>query len=96
MKIVGIEEKIGVYEDAPYHNVNLHCAEEFNNNDISEGLRVSIVKVRFKVLTKIFGKELTKLEIKSLVGKDIEEFYYDKYGNINGIDFVESTETSKK
>ena len=96
MKIVGIEERIGVYEDNPFHNVNLHCAEEFGNNDKSEGLKVSIVKVKYNVLTKTFGKELTTLEIKSLVGKDVEEFHYDRYGNVSLVEFVDSTETSKK
>ncbi len=96
MKIVGIEEKIGVYEDKPFHNVILHCAEEFYNNDKTEGLRVSKVKVRYDVLTKIFGKELTISEIKSLVGKDVEEFLYDRYSNVKSIEFVEPIETSKK
>ena len=95
MKIMGIEERIGVYEDKPFHNVNFHCAEEFNN-DKSEGLKVSVVKVRYDVLTKTFGKELTTSEIKSLVGKDVEEFLYDKYSNVKAIEFVDSTETSKK
>lgn len=95
MKIIGIEERIGVYEEKPFHNVNFHCAEEFNN-DKSEGLKVSVVKVRYDVLTKTFGKELTTSEIKSLVGRDIEEFLYDKYRNVSFVEFVDSTETSKK
>ncbi len=95
MKIIGIEERIGVYEDKPFHNVNFHCAEEFNN-DKSEGLKVSVVKVRYDVLTKTFGKELTTSEIKSLVGKYIEEFLYDRYRNVSYVEFVDSTETSKK
>ncbi len=96
MKIVGIEEKIGMYEDKPFHNINFHCAEEFDNKDKSDGLKVSIVKVRYNVLTKTFGKELTTAEIKSLVGRDIEEFLYDKYRNVSFVEFVDSTETSKK
>lgn len=95
MKIMGIEERIGVYEDKPFHNVNFHCAEEFNN-DKSEGLKVSVVKVRYDVLTKTFGKELTTSEIKSLVGKYIEEFLYDRYRNVSYVEFADSTETSKK
>ncbi len=96
MKIVGIEEKIGMYEDKPFHNVNFHCAEEFKNNDKCEGLMVSKVKVRYDVLTKTFGKELTTSEIKSLVGKDVEEFHYDRYGKVSLVEFINSTETSKK
>ena len=95
MKIMGIEERIGAYEDKPFHNVNFHCAEEFNN-DKSEGLKVSVVKVRYDVLTKTFGKELTTSEIKSLVGKYIEEFLYDRYRNVSYVEFADSTETSKK
>lgn len=96
MKIIGIEERIGEYESKPFHNVNFHCAEEFNNKDKSEGLKLSVVKVRYDVLTKTFGKELTTSEIKSLVGKYIEEFLYDRYKNVSFVEFVDSTETSKK
>lgn len=94
MKIIGIEERIGEFESKPYHNVNFHCAEEFENEK-SEGVRVSIVKVRYDILTKTFGKELTTSEIKSLVGKDVE-FLYDKYKNVSYVEFANSTETSKK
>lgn len=94
MKIIGIEERIGEFESKPYHNVNFHCAEEFENEK-SEGVRVSIVKVRYDILTKTFGKELTTSEIKSLVGKDVD-FLYDKYKNVSYVEFANSTETSKK
>lgn len=94
MKIIGIEERIGEFENKPYHNVNFHCAEEFENEK-SEGVRVSIVKVRYDILTKTFGKELTTSEIKSLVGKDVD-FLYDKYKNVSYVEFANSTETSKK
>ena len=94
MKIIGIEERIGEFENKPYHNVNFHCAEEFENEK-SEGVRVSIVKVRYDILTKTFGKELTTSEIKSLVGKNVD-FLYDKYKNVSYVEFANSTETSKK
>lgn len=94
MKIIGIEERIGEFESKPYHNVNFHCAEEFENEK-SEGVRVSIVKVRYDILTKTFGKELTTSEIKSLVGKNVD-FLYDKYKNVSYVEFANSTETSKK
>ena len=94
MKIIGIEERIGEFENKPYHNVNFHCAEEFENEK-SEGVRVSIVKVRYDILTKTFGKELTTSEIKSLVGKNVE-FLNDKYKNVSYVEFANSTETSKK
>ena len=94
MKIIGIEERIGEFENKPYHNVNFHCAEEFENEK-SAGVKVSIVKVRYDILTKTFGKELTTSEIKSLVGKDVD-FLYDKYKNVSYVEFANSTETSKK
>ncbi len=94
MKIVGITERIGEFENKPYHNVNFHCAEEFNDEK-SKGLKVSIVKVRYDILTKTFDKELTTSEIKSLVGKDVD-FLYDKYQNVSLVEFYNSTETNKK
>lgn len=94
MKIVGIEERIGEFENKPYHNVNFHCVEELTDEK-SEGLKVSKVKVRYDILTKTFDKELTTSEIKSLLGKGVE-FFYDKYKNVSFVEFLDSTETNKK
>lgn len=96
MKIVGVEERIGVFEKTPYHNVKFHCAEEFKNDDKSKGLKVSVVKIGYKALTKIFGKELTTSEIKSFVGGYIEAVHYNGYGNVSLIEFDDSIVTSKK
>lgn len=94
MKIIGIEERIGEYEDRPYHNVNFHCAEEFASEK-SKGLDVSKVKVRYDVLTDTFGKALTTAEILSLVGKYVK-FHYDKYKNVSIVIFYDPTEVNKK
>lgn len=94
MKIIGIEEKIGEFDNRPYHNVNFHCAEEFNNEK-SNGLRVSTTKVKYDTLTESFDKALTTAEILSLVGQDVD-FYYDKYKNVTIVNVIESTLTDKK
>lgn len=94
MKIIGIEEKIGEYEDRPYHNVNFHCAEEFDNEK-SKGLRVSTTKVKYDTLTECFNKALTTAEILSFVGQDVD-FYYDKYKNVTIVNLIESTPADKK
>lgn len=94
MKIIGIEETSGEFDNRPYHNVNFHCAEEFNNEK-SKGLRVSTTKVKYNVLTESFDKELTTAEILSLVGQDVD-FYYDKYKNVTIVNVIESTSTDKK
>lgn len=94
MKIIGIEEKIGEFDNRPYHNVNFHCAEELNDEN-SKGLKVSIAKVKYDALTNSFDKALTTAEIKSLVGQDVE-FYYDKYKNVTIVNVIESASVDKK
>ncbi len=94
MKIIGIEERIGEFENKPFHNVNFNCAEEFTSEN-SKGLNVSKVKVRYDVLTNSFDKALTNAEILSLVGKDVE-FYYDKYKNVSVVNIFDSNEKKKK
>lgn len=94
IKILGIEERFGEFENKPYHNVYFHCGEEFKNEK-SKGFNVSMVKVRYDTLTKSFEKELTTSEILSLVGKDVE-FYYDKYKNVTFANVFDSAQTDKK
>lgn len=94
MKIIGIEEKIGEFDNKSYHNVNFHCAEEFNN-ERSNGLRVSTTKVKYDALTESFDRTLTTSEILSLVGQDVD-FYYDKYKNVSIVNIIESKSTDKK
>jgi len=94
MKIIGIEERFGEFENKPYHNINFHCAEEFVNEK-SKGLNVSKIKVRYDVLTDSFDKALTTTEVLSLVGKDVE-FYYDKYKNVSIVNVFDSTQATQK
>lgn len=94
MKIVGIEEKLGEFNNKPFHHVYFHCAKEFTNEK-SKGLNVSAVRVRYDALTNSFDKALTSAEILSLVGKDVE-FYYDQYKNVSIVNVFEPAEASKK
>lgn len=94
MKIIGIEETSGEFDNRLYHNVNFHCAEEFKTEK-SKGLRVSTTKVKYNALTESFDKELTTAEILSLVGQDVD-FYYDKYKNVTIVNVIESAPTDKK
>lgn len=94
MRIIGIEEKTGEFNDKPYHNVYFHCAEEFANEK-GKGLNVSIAKVKYDILTDIFEKALTTTEIFSLVGNDVE-FYYDRFRRVKKLDIFESNQPTKK
>lgn len=94
MKIIGIEEKFGEFENKPYHKVHFHCAEEFHNEK-SKGLRVEVVKVKYDILTESFDKALTTAEILSLVGQEVD-FYYDKFKNVSIVNVIESTPADKK
>ncbi|MCL2004085.1 MAG: hypothetical protein FWG72_08805 [Oscillospiraceae bacterium] len=81
MKIIGIEEKEGVYEGTAYHNIHFHGTEPFSN-DKSAGLKTKEIKVKHKILSENFGKALTTKEILTFVGKEVA-FYYDEYKNVN-------------
>lgn len=94
MKIIGIEEKNGVYEGSTFHNVYFHCAKEFDNEK-SKGFNVSKVKVKYDILTECSGKELTTSEILSLLNHDVK-FHYDEYKNVSFVSVFDSNEASKK
>lgn len=94
MKIIGIEEKFGEFENKPYHNVYFHCAKEFDNEN-SKGFNVSKVKVKYDTLTECCGKELTTKEILSLVGQDVK-FHYDEYKNVSFVSVYDSDSESAK
>lgn len=82
-KIVGVEQKSGVYESIQYNNVKCHCTAPFENGKGS-GFKVKEFKVKYSVLSEIVGKQLTEKELAALVGKEVS-FYYDEFKNVSYI-----------
>lgn len=85
MKLVGVEEKKGTYENKEYHNFILHCTHPFDNG-LGEGLEVSVYKVKEKVLSEALGKQITIKDIKAFIGQEVK-CYYDQYRNVTYVVF---------
>lgn len=94
VKIVGFEEKSGMYEDRPYHNVYFHCTKNFTG-EANKGLKVSIIKVKYDVLSECFDKDLSFNELSILIGQDIE-FKYDENGSVIDLEPVDTKSEEKK
>jgi hypothetical protein len=93
MKLVGIEEKQGTYENRDYHNFVLHCTHPFDNG-LGEGVEVSVFKVKEKVLSEALGKQITLKDIKVFIGNEVKCFY-DKYRNVSYVVFSEASATQE-
>lgn len=91
MKLVGIEEKQGTYENREYHNFILHCTSSFENG-LGEGTQVSSHKIKQKVLSEALGKQVTLKDIKAFIGQEVK-CYYDKYTNVSFVIFSEVSAT---
>ena len=85
MKIVGVIERKGTYEDNNYHNVNLHCTRPDEN---AMGVISEVVKIKFSEHENILGKKYTPEDWRNLIGKEIIPMY-DKYGRTNYIKFLD-------
>lgn len=85
MKIVGVIERKGTYENNNYHNVNLHCTRPDEN---AMGVISEVVKIKFSEHENILGKKYTPEDWQGLLGREIIPMY-DKYGRTNYIKFLD-------
>lgn len=82
--IVGISAKAGVYEGNPYDNITFQCTEPYEQGK-GMGVQVKIYKVKRKVLTEIFGKDLTDKELAGFIGQNAE-FYFNEHQAVKYIE----------
>lgn len=82
MKIVGIENKSGEYQGREYNNYVVHALDK--DSKVIGGMKC--VNIKFKASNLADICDLNKLD--SLVGKEIEAVYYDRYGNASAVIFV--------
>lgn len=87
MKLVGVEEKKGTFENREYHNYIFHCTNSFDNGS-GEGIQVSSHKIKAKVLTEVLGKEISLIDVKAFLGQEVKCFY-DQYKNVSYVIFNE-------
>lgn len=83
-QIVGIMKKSGVYEGNPYDNIYFHVTEPFEQGK-GLGVQVKTYKVKRKVLTEIFGKDLTDKELAGFIGQNAE-FYFNEHQAVKYIE----------
>lgn len=81
MKLVGIERKTGDYQGRPYDNRFIHFLEE--DNSVIGGMKTSLVKFKTKELRDLYPDE----DLPKLIGKEVKQVIYDKYGNASGFVF---------
>ena len=88
MKIIGVNESVGVYEGSPYDNAVFHGTEAYEQGK-GTGLKSHKVKVKQKILTELYGKRLPEKELAAFIGKEVE-FFYDEYKNVAFLQVIEN------
>lgn len=83
MKIVGIIQKKGVYQEREYDNINLHCTYEDANGQAA-GVLTCQVKIPVRNLERVFGQRMTTVDLEALIGKDIQ-VYFDRWSKVEKI-----------
>lgn len=86
MKIIGLIEKSGTFENNKYHNVNLHCTRPDDN---AIGEVTEVVKIKMLSHDEVFGKTYKPEDWQALVGKHIVPLF-DKYGRVQHIKFLDN------
>lgn len=84
MKIVGIEVKTGTYEGANYSNAYLNYKKDFTEHSNFIGDCYGQIKVKSALLKEIANNK--DLSVNDLIGKDVKNVYYNRYGQV--IDLV--------
>lgn len=82
--IVGLVRKAGIYEGNPYDNITFQCTEPYEQGK-GMGVQVKTYKVKRKVLTEIFGKDLTDKELAGFIGQNAE-FYFNEHQAVKYIE----------
>ena len=100
LKIVGITENKGVYQEINYRNLilNLHTSD-----DNTIGDKVETAKIKWKNLDDVFGLDVPEgrtcdnyfklTDFSNLIGRTCH-IYYDKYRNVEQV-IVDELPTSK-
>ena len=94
LNITGIQDSRGLYEGSKYHNIKFHCTMSAEAGK-GFGILVKIIKVKYVVLTKQFGRELTERELEAFIGKSAR-FFYDEYSNVIFIELQDTKQADAK
>ena len=95
VKIVGVSESKGTYKGYDFHNLVVHVERKDNN---CLGMRAEQLKVKWLNLDSAFGlgiksqSDIEKLKLsdfQSIIDKEANA-YYDRYGNLERLELIES------
>jgi len=81
LKVIGVQDKEGVYQGVNYHNYILHCTRADEN---AFGVISEQVKVKANSVSDVFGCCMKNADLELLIGKHIRVFY-NKYGQVDEI-----------
>lgn len=85
MKVLGVVEKKGNYQNTDYHNVMIHCSVK---DEKAIGVVTEVIKVKFTDVSEVFGQVMSNADWQKLIGKEVKASY-DKYGRCSDIRVIE-------
>lgn len=88
LNVVGVQEKIGNYQGVDYHNVMIHCINDYPLVNCF-GQTTETIKVKFALVKEVFGKPMSSADWQNLVGKAIK-VTYNRFGNVDEVRIIES------
>lgn len=103
--ILGVERKSGDFDDKKgktisYDNIYLHCSQcNDYSSESSFGIGVTVKSFKIKnspdVITSVFGSQLTKDDLASLIGQRVNIFF-DEYKNVDFVTVIDEKKPAEK
>ncbi|MDE6724761.1 MAG: hypothetical protein K2J79_04070 [Ruminiclostridium sp.] len=103
--ILGVERKSGNFDDKKgktisYDNIYLHCSQcNDYSSEASFGIGVTVKSFKIKnlpdVITSVFGSQLTKDDLSSLIGSKVQIFF-DEFKNVDFVSVVDEKKAEHK
>lgn len=108
-KVLGVERKSGDFESTKgktkgqtidFDNVYLHCSKcnDYSSEGsfgIGEAVKTFKIKNSPDVITSVFGSQLTKDDLASLIGQKVNIFF-DEYKNVDFVTVLEEKKPAEK
>jgi len=85
-KVVGFEERAGVYEGSPYHNIMVYGINPIDDKGI--GTKAEIYKVKYAVFSRSIGRPPTLNDLNAYIGREAT-FLFDRYRNVARVEFAD-------
>ena len=103
MKIIGVSTSKGEFQGRNYHNLNIYVTTDFNPNVDGLGKTVETIKLRFANINVLLNLGMTEQAVENLTAKDFStligrecNIYYNRFGGVESINWIENKETAYK